>query len=186
MLTTFEKLPVEIFEEILLYLPFETVLFFSNNVSKKLYNRIKHNVQRYIIYDNLPAIKWIYENDIDQFCKTSIYNFNIDNIDLASSYGHLDIVKFLTEKNIGNATVEAMNIASRHGYLEVVKFLHYNRGEGCTNLAIDWAAKYGHFEIVKFLCENRNEGFTKLALHWSDKNHHKEIYDYLKSKKESF
>jgi hypothetical protein len=178
-----QTLPVEIFEQVLIYLPFEKVIHLSDYVSKRIYNPKQHNLQMYIINGNLEAIKWIYKNNIDQF-NISYYYYYISAkmIDMAAHYGHLHVVKFLTEKKVGKASFEAMNSSARSGHLELVKYLHYNRTEGCTKCAIDWAAENGHFEVVKFLCENRTEGFTKLAMYWVDRKKFKDIYDYLKPK----
>ncbi len=47
-----------------------------------------------------------------------------------------------------------MDLASSNGYIEVVKFLH-SIGVQCTTYAINMARKNGHLEIVKFLEENK-------------------------------
>ncbi len=47
-----------------------------------------------------------------------------------------------------------MDVATLYGHFEVVKWLYENRSEGCSTLAIDWASIFGHLEIVKWLEES--------------------------------
>jgi hypothetical protein len=174
-----QTLPIEIFEQVLMYLPFEKVIYLSDYVSKRIYNPKQHNLQMYIINGNLEAIKWIYKNDIEHFdINESRYYYN-NIIDVLACYGHLHVVKFLTEKKVGKASLEAMNSSARSGHLELVKYLHYNRTEGCTKSAMDCAAENGHLEVVKFLAENRKEGCSEMAIAWAAKNGHLDVVKYL-------
>ena len=44
-----------------------------------------------------------------------------------------------------------MDLASSNGYLDIVKFLHENRTEGCTTWAMDWASLKGYLDVVEYL-----------------------------------
>jgi hypothetical protein len=79
------------------------------------------------------------ENMIDEMCeecyeKDPILETLNYSIDLASEYGHLEVVKYLHSIN-KDCT------ASENGHLEI--------GKDCTEFAIDQASKNGH--IVKYL-----------------------------------
>ncbi len=84
------------------------------------------------------------------------YNYNIKlginfhtYMDLASTYGHLDVVKFLHSIGV-KYTSCAIVWASTGGHLEVVKFLH-SIGAKCITDTMDYTSCNGHIEVVKFL-----------------------------------
>ncbi|KYQ90879.1 hypothetical protein DLAC_07750 [Tieghemostelium lacteum] len=85
-------------------------------------------------------------------------------IDIASTKGHLDVVKWLHYNKAIGCSNYAMDGAATNGHLEIVKFLHQNRSEGCTNVAMDAAAGNCHMDVVRFLHENRSEGCTTEAI----------------------
>ena len=76
-----------------------------------------------------------------------------------ASGGHVDILKYLVEKNAYvNADYDlALGLSAQNGHLSVVEFLvesganvHYE-----NNYALRLSAKYGHSDIVKFLVEKK-------------------------------
>ncbi|KAJ3382930.1 hypothetical protein HDU92_004496 [Lobulomyces angularis] len=93
-------------------------------------------------------------------------------MDYASRDGHLEVVKYLSEKRNEGCTTDAMDLASRRGHIEVVKYLSENRTEGCTAKAMDGAARMGHLAVVKYLFENRTEWCIPTAN--GDYNAHKD------------
>ncbi|EGG18626.1 hypothetical protein DFA_04121 [Cavenderia fasciculata] len=91
--------------------------------------------------------------------------WNRDVLNMASEYGHLDIVKFLHENRTEGCTTKAMDEAACNGHIEIVKFLHFNRTEGCTTDAMDFATMNGQtVEMIKWLHFNRTEGCTSMAM----------------------
>ncbi|EGG22297.1 hypothetical protein DFA_04415 [Cavenderia fasciculata] len=87
-------------------------------------------------------------------------------MDIASSNGFIDIVKYLHGNNsiTKGCSKDAMDKASYNNHLEVVKFLHFNRSEGATTKAMDMAAGKGHIDVVQYLSEHRSEGATNMAI----------------------
>ncbi|GAM19717.1 hypothetical protein SAMD00019534_028920, partial [Acytostelium subglobosum LB1] len=100
-------------------------------------------------------------------------------IDRAAMYGHIDIVKFLTEKQLYRCTTYAMTSAAQNGDLDLVHYLHENRTEGCTTDALDGAAGRGHFTMVEFLHSKRSEGCTTKAMDSASSNGHLDIVQFL-------
>merc|ERR1719245_1295542 len=77
---------------------------------------------------------------------------------IASSHGHLSIVKLLYDHE-ADVTAVALIRAARNGHLDIVKYLVENGSDinvkdnyGVT--AMMYAAWYDHLEIVKYLVEN--------------------------------
>ena len=96
--------------------------------------------------DGLPIREWTAEKAA--LCGAIHVMQHIENptgklIDIAAARGHLDMVKYLHDHNIGTCTVNAIDIAALNGHTDVVKFLYENRTEGCTTIAIDLAARGG-------------------------------------------
>ncbi|EGG22291.1 hypothetical protein DFA_04409 [Cavenderia fasciculata] len=100
-------------------------------------------------------------------------------MDIASSKGFIDIVKYLHYNRTEGCSSDALDYTAPNGHLEIVKFLHFNRREGCTTYAMDWAAGYGHIEIVRFLQEHRSEGATNHAMSRAAQNGHINVVKYL-------
>ena len=114
---------------------------------------------------------------------------------LASSYGHLEVVKYLIKKlnftleDIRNVDNFAFGYASYYGHLEVVKYL-IDKGltlediKSRDNYALRLASENGHLEVVKFLV---NKGLTledirsqdNFAFRYASSNGHLEVVKYL-------
>ncbi|OQR91496.1 hypothetical protein ACHHYP_04655 [Achlya hypogyna] len=103
----------------------------------------------------------------------------VEAMNSAACWGHLDVIKFLTQHDSAGCTTDAMDYASLWGRLEIVEYLHKHRSEGCTTRALDWAAGRNHFSVVQFLHENRAEGCTYRAMNIAAANGHLEMVRWL-------
>ncbi len=85
---------------------------------------------------------------------------NITFLDYASRQGLMNFSKLLLAKQEDNDTDSALNKATEHGHLEVVKFLfEKNKIDGaalgdCCYKPLFLAFKEGHYDIVKFFLAN--------------------------------
>ncbi len=89
-------------------------------------------------------------------------NLEIYALDLASYFGHLDIVKYFHYLG-GRCTVRAMDLAAKKGHLHVVKWLHENRSEGCSKNAIWLGVRNKHHHVVLWFFENKLSDWEKLS-----------------------
>lgn len=90
---------------------------------------------------NFELVMWLYDNEL---------KYTSWSIRVASSYGYLDIVKFLHNIGVIYDDEYGMEHVIIDGNLETVKFLH-SIGIHFENFAMNCAAEYGHLEIVKYL-----------------------------------
>ncbi|OQR91559.1 hypothetical protein THRCLA_08942 [Thraustotheca clavata] len=72
-----------------------------------------------------------------------------------------------------------MDLAASFGTLELVKFFHEKCTAGCTTDAIDGAAKKDKFAIVKFLVKNRSEGCSNAAFEGAIKKKAQVLFELL-------
>ncbi|EGG18674.1 hypothetical protein DFA_04170 [Cavenderia fasciculata] len=109
-------------------------------------------------------------------------------IDLSSTHGHLNVLKFLHENRSEGCSMSAINGAAMNGHIEVVKFLYFNREDWKRGIQknhqlnlMDIVSNYGHFEILKFLNENRSIPATcsTNCMDWAAKNGRLDILEYL-------
>jgi hypothetical protein len=108
---------------------------------------LTESIMSYIVYNgHLSLIKYYYHN-------TNIKNilYFLYYIDIAASYNHLNIVKWLHYNICRGCTKHAMDIAADKGHLDIIIWLHNNRTEGCSSNAIIWASENGHYNVVKWL-----------------------------------
>lgn len=72
----------------------------------------------------------------------------------ASFYGHIEVVRFIIDKEPTIDVNEALIATSECGHIDIVKLL-LDKGNDIHkhNLALFWASRFGHLEIVKFLLE---------------------------------
>ena len=94
------------------------------------------------------------------YLETEAFNEINLSVDLATEFGNLEVVEYLTRMGAFCST-RAMDWAAMKGHLDVVKWLHFNRAEGCTEDAINWAAMNGHLDVIKWLHLNRSEVFDE-------------------------
>ncbi|RHY35756.1 hypothetical protein DYB30_004439 [Aphanomyces astaci] len=74
----------------------------------------------------------------------------------AARHGHLDLVQRFHLRGIPCSS-KAMDLAATYGHLQVLTFLHVHAGEGCSDRAMVGAAEAGHLAIVQFLHTARPE-----------------------------
>lgn len=122
-------LPIEIVEEIILYLdlPLVKLIYLSTRLAKEKYKSLKH------------------------------LNPKTNYVNAAARRGQLDMIKWFHNNDNECFNEYSMNYAAGNGHFNVVKWLHENRTERCFGIALTLAAENGHFEVVKFLYENRKE-----------------------------
>lgn len=98
----------------------------------------------------------------------------------ASSYGHLEIVKFLIQHG-AKADYNALINASEDGHLEVVQYLIQHGVDPKDSEALIRASEEGHLEVVKYLISQGADPTTRdnLALKWASMNGHLEIVKLL-------
>lgn len=96
-------------------------------------------------------VKWIHKNIYNDF-----YYLSSCAMDLAAINGHLEILIYLHENNIGICSKDAMDLASLNGHFDIVKWLYKNRNEGYSDVAIKWALQNHHVEIVEFYNNIKN------------------------------
>jgi len=77
-------------------------------------------------------------------------------------------------------TESAMDLAASYGHLDVVKWLHANRTEGCTKWSMIMASVNGHLDVVKWLHTNRPNVFSPYAMGWAAENGHLDVAKWLK------
>ncbi|RQM30763.1 hypothetical protein B5M09_007704 [Aphanomyces astaci] len=74
----------------------------------------------------------------------------------AARHGHFDLVQRFHLRGIPCSS-KAMDLAATYGHLQVLTFLHVHAGEGCSDRAMVGAAEAGHLAIVQFLHTARPE-----------------------------
>ena len=123
--------------------------------------------------------------------ETNQFNESTDLTNLASMYGYLDAIKFLSangakfESDLED-NCSAMELAAIYGHLDVLKWLHVNRSEGCSDgYALYRSAEKGYFEVVKYLIENElcgsDRGVLESAISEANRNDFPEIASYIRS-----
>lgn len=98
-------------------------------------------------------------------------------VDRAASGGHLDCIKWLYSQGY-KATGYGIAWASNSGYLNCVKWLYENKVQ--PQQTLDHVARYGHLETVKFLHEI-GVRCTDFAMDWAAENGHLECIKFLHS-----
>ena len=103
---------------------------------------------------DLDLIKWI-SSSSSLYC----YQWEEDAITLAAQSGHLEVIKWLREKNGCKWNSDAVIEAAQNGYLEIVKWLLTN---GCpwSPSVFHQACTAGQLAVAKWLSDN------KYKAHW--------------------
>ena len=197
------NLPLEICEDIFIYLPFEKVVYLSERIAKKLYNRNKHTIKWVVQNNYIGCLKWLYKRDhyfcisyamficieygklemlqwlyklkSNADCSTHILHYKIN---LAARYNHLDIIKWLDGQG-ETFSYLAIQWAAENGYLEIVKWLCSKFTELIPSLTLDLAAGNGHLDIIKWFYENRKEICSSLSIDLAARNGHLDIIKWL-------
>jgi len=97
---------------------------------------------------------------LDESCINLLKNRSIG---LAAEHGHVELIKYLVENNLGDPYKDnnwAIRIAIECGYVNIVKYLI---SKGCDptdykNSAIKWCFLRGHIKMFRYLIEM---GFSK-------------------------
>ena len=112
------RFPLEVLDQIALYLEFEKVISLSDYVAMKMTESLNERETRYYAQTgNFTVLKWLHRHRSSVFTKKTI--------DTAAEYGHIQVVKWPHENCNENFTMEAMNGAAMNGHLKIIKWLHY-------------------------------------------------------------
>lgn len=131
------------------------------------------------------------------------YTWDENSIDIASTYGNLELVKYYREigsewddwtfsLGILSGNLELVKYlhtngcsydswstlyACENGFLEICKYLHTN-GFICDAMCCIRAAEFGHLELLKYLCDH---GFSlsEECCEYASDNQHVHIVEYL-------
>jgi len=126
----------------------------------------KFNIMRYLIEE----------------CNFDISDDNHSVIQLASHYGHLEMVKYLHKRGADIRALDdyCISWAAHEGHLEIVKYLHDN-GAPATDNGLIWASGNGHIEIVKYLYTLKVYGLRilNISLIQACQYNHVDIVKYL-------
>lgn len=90
---------------------------------------------------------WLHHNVNKGYCNYALEYF--------SSYGNLNMVKFIYDNRFERGTTNTINIAATIGNLELVIFFE-EKGLKCTGEALQNSAINNHINIVKYLHKNFN------------------------------
>jgi hypothetical protein len=102
-------------------------------------------------------------------------------MDMASSGGHLEVVRWLHGNCSEGCTTRAMDKAACHGCLDVVKWLHENRLEGCTEKVVSKALEREHPAVAKWLLEHRPECVVpdSMTFRWATRLGYGDLFRWL-------
>ncbi|CAK4189705.1 unnamed protein product [Aphanomyces euteiches] len=96
-------------------------------------------------------------------------------MDDACRGGHLNVVKFLTEAGMAvGCSTDIIDLASAYGHLEVVDYLFQLFPERCSTNAMDWAATEGHLNVVAYL-HRCGAACTTQAMNGAAQNGHLDV-----------
>jgi len=113
-------------------------------------------IGRASIAGHLPVVKWLVGNltgGIDECDKENFEYF----CDETAKLGHLDIVEYLLECQVGCFTDRGLYLACRRGHFEIAKKLFYTYDPSNTDSyhvslnPVDGAISGGHLEIAMWL-----------------------------------
>ncbi|KAK1946508.1 putative ankyrin repeat protein [Phytophthora citrophthora] len=68
----------------------------------------------------------------------------------APANGHLEVVKWLVEHDIGRHSTSAIHFAALNGHLDVVKYLHEQGFTGCNQITLRMAASGCHLPVLQW------------------------------------
>ena len=142
-----------------------------------LWKGVKENVLSYVVV----ALKRGADIEHEKQIRFYIYN----PLSLASTNGHLKVVKYLVKQgaNVRTKDDSALGLASENGHLEVLKYLVEHGADVRANndLPLRLASENGHLEVLKYLVEHgaivRSE--NDYALRSSSAYGHLEVVKYL-------
>lgn len=104
--------------------------------------------------------------------------------DVSAFLGHFELANYLMSNRLEGGSTQAMDMSAKAGKLDVVRWLHHNYNAlGCTTEAMDGAAENNHLPVVAFLHRNRGEGCTGRALVMSASRGHLNVVRWLHTKR---
>ena len=139
------------------------IMFMPDRHGENVIGSISESIRYKPINNLIEAAKNNDTNRINSILNKGKVDINAKNKDgetalmLASSEGHLEMVKLLVEN--GADYTNALRLASREGHLEIVKLLiengaNINAKDNDGETALMGASYNGHLEVVKYLIEN--------------------------------
>ena len=111
-------LPLELKQEITLYLGFIKTVDLFPEIAHYIYNKEKYTWYHVVYKSNLNILKWLHRNRIEGCTK--------DVMDWAANDGHIETVRWLHQNRTEGCTKRAMNWTKYEGHTEIVKYLKEN------------------------------------------------------------
>ncbi|KAI8818220.1 ankyrin repeat-containing domain protein [Fimicolochytrium jonesii] len=188
-------LPVEVVDNIFLYLPVKFAISFKREtVKRKLLPLVA--CPELWCSGNMEALRWL--------CKYNVSGCDeVTALHMALDCGDLDVAQWLHDKypdalrtlvtrfvtrtlvtdgdsGYSDDLYHALDVAAEQGQLAVIQWLH-ERGpdEMATPNAMDLAAAEGDLAVVQWLHENRSEGCTVAAMDEAAANGHLAVVQWL-------
>ena len=149
------------------------------------------SVQWLIEKENVDKNKKVEKNDLNKK-----FHVNDTPIHIAAANSHLQIVKYLVEKQYVDVNIKGyedktpLHYACQSDHLQIVEYLisksaNVNAKDFSGDYAIHYAARYGSVLTVQYLIEKRNvfqdiQGYEgRTPLHYACLNDHLDIVKYL-------
>ncbi len=174
-----DKLPNDLIYECLGYLEWNEYCDMCTMYKLPLRLNIYFNNSKLPTIEDVCTEKKEYFEVVEYLYKIGSKCENKNELDFASSNGHLEIVKFL-HKNEGDIGEQAIDWAMQHGHLEIVKFL-YENGAKYSPYWFDAACYEGHLEIVKYIHSQNKEIEYDTPFKDAAERGHLEIIKFLHS-----
>ena len=73
----------------------------------------------------------------------------LHQLNAPKAIGRIAMLAFLLSEGWETCTTSVMDMAATYHHLEIVKWLHASRTEGCTTEAMDMAAGNGNMDIIQ-------------------------------------
>ncbi|EFA75547.1 hypothetical protein PPL_11052 [Heterostelium album PN500] len=106
---------------------------------------------------SIATVEWLLAHGIE-------YEEGVNYINLAALHGHLNMVLYFHEWNLGSFSPKTMDFAISSGSLQLVQWLHENRKDGCTHSSMVNAASKNRLDMVRWLHLNRSDSFDNSIL----------------------
>ncbi|RMX66010.1 hypothetical protein DD238_003165 [Peronospora effusa] len=97
----------------------------------------------------------------------------------AAAHGHLELMKWLYSRGIGNVDNKVFDRAATEGHLSIVQWLNKHTKLTRPSDILSGAARKGHFGVVQWLYENLCREQTASAMASAATNGHLEILQWL-------
>lgn len=122
------------------------------------------------VHGNLEIIKWLVENGYhDQPPSVNV------ELDGAAERGQLDVIQYLTAREIGYCSPRSIERAGVNGHFETVKWILQNRTDGRRGASFNEIAAHGRVEIVRWIAQFYPDGFDEIAMVQAARNGHLDV-----------